>query len=332
MSGKKRVGKRIALLLAVIFAFSAASYLYFGSRSYVKVECITPETVNRTIYVTGLGYLKEGKRTGYYFDIPVKVEQVYVKVGDEVRAGDPLLKIDLKATELTAKMAAAGIISQESNSIETVSIIDYSKKVSGDIKEILEKIPEFVYAAYDCVISGVSVQNDEYSNPYSPLVTMSDRSIICAEITVDERDAEALEIGQQAIISGSALTGDYVAIVTSVAARATMSGTDATTSSKVDVRLELSGADDSLVINSLVRADISIGTVENLLIIPYEAVFFSDESDYVYINQNGIASKINVKTGRAFDDGIEIVTGISTGDKLIVSSKSELTDGCSIKE
>jgi len=316
----------------VIFVFSAASYLYLTAESYVKVKCITPEITNRTIFVTGLGYLKEGKRTGYYFDIPVKIEQVYVKVGDEVRAGDPLLKIDLKATELTAKMAAAGMISQESSSVETANILEYSKAISSDINEILAEVPETVCAAYDCVISGITVQKDEYSDPYSPLITMSDRSFLCAEVTVDERDAEGLEIGQKAIISGNALETDYIAIVVSVAARATMTSTDATTSSKVDVKLELSGTDDALVINSLVRADISIGNAENMLIIPYEAVSFSEKGDSVFVNENGYAVKKSVKTGRAFEDGIEIISGISAEEKVILSSKGTLTDGCRIKE
>jgi len=332
LSVRKRAGKRMFLLFAVILTFFTAAYFFFVSKSYVKVKCVTPTTMNKTLYVTGLGYLKEGKRTGYYFDVPVKVEQVYVKVGDEVRAGDPLLKIDLKATELTAKMAAAGIITQESKSVETANIIDFSQKISSDISEILDKIPETVYAAYDCIISGITVQNGEYSNPYSPLVTMSDRSFLCAEITVDERDAEAVEIGQKAVIRGSALNADYMATVISVAARATMASTDASTSSKMDVKLELLNSDHTLVINSLIRADITVGVAENILIIPYEAVIFSQQGDSVYIDQNGIAIKKAVETGRAFEDGIEIVSGISAEDKLIVSDQTKLTDGCRVKE
>jgi multidrug efflux pump subunit AcrA (membrane-fusion protein) len=100
----------------------------------------------------------------------------------------------------------------------------------------------------------------------------------------------------------------------------------------VDVKLELAAADNSLVINSLVRADIAVGTVENMLIIPYEAVIFSDDGDCVFINQNGVAVKKLITTGRAFEDGIEIVSGISTSDRLIVSSDKELKDGCGVKE
>ena len=332
LSGRKRVGRRIALFFAVMFIFSAASYVFFMSKLYVKVKCITPTVTNKTIYVTGLGYLKEGKRTGYYFNIPVKVEQLYVQVGDEVKAGDPLLKIDLKATQLTAKMAAAGIITKGSDSLETANIIEYSKKISGDVSDILKNVPEVIYAAYDCIISGITVQNGEYSNPYSPLITMSDRSVLCAEVTVDERDAKDLQIGQNAVISGSALNGDFRAAVISVAARATMAGTDASTSNKVDVKLELATADNSLVINSLVRADIAIGSVENILIVPYEAVVFSDDGDCVFINQGGIAEQKTITTGRTFEDGIEVVSGISADDRLIISAEGVLKDGCGVKE
>lgn len=332
MSGRKKFGKRIALLFTVVFACTLISYFSFTSKLYLKVVCITPATINKNIFATGLGYLKERKRTGYYFDIPVKVEQVYVKVGDKVKAGDPLLKIDLKATELTAKIAAAGIITQESKSVETANMIDYSKKITGNIREALDKIPETVYAAYDCIISGLSAENGEYSNPYSPLVVMSDRSVICAEIFVDERDANGLEIGQKATISGSALDKTYTATVISVAARATMASTDAVTSNKVDVSLELSGANDSLVINSLVKAEILKGVAENIIFVPYEVVHFNDQSDFVYVNENGKAVKKTVKTGRAFEDGIEIVSGITAIDRLILSSKGELKVGCGVRE
>ncbi|MCM8789123.1 MAG: efflux RND transporter periplasmic adaptor subunit, partial [Candidatus Omnitrophica bacterium] len=53
--------------------------------------------------------------------------------------------------------------------------------------------------------------------------------------------------------------------------------------------------------------------------------------NYVYIVENGMAKKVEVKTGQDFAGKIEVDSGISAGDKVVVFGKENLSPGSKVK-
>jgi multidrug efflux pump subunit AcrA (membrane-fusion protein) len=47
---------------------------------------------------------------------------------------------------------------------------------------------------------------------------------------------------------------------------------------------------------------------------------------YVFVNKNNVAVKTPVITGRMFDDKIEILSGLSEGDEIVVVGQNKLED------
>ena len=73
---------------------------------------------------------------------------------------------------------------------------------------------------------------------------------------------------------------------------------------------------------------------EKVLAVPSISVLKQEGTNqrYVFVNDNGKAKKINVKTGDRFDDLIELkVNGIQEGMELIVEGQANLKDGDSLK-
>ena len=66
----------------------------------------------------------------------------------------------------------------------------------------------------------------------------------------------------------------------------------------------------------------------NAILVPNIAIVKQTGTNdmYIYVNKNNIAIKTLVKTGRMFDDKIEILEGLSDGDEIIVVGQNKLVN------
>jgi len=65
--------------------------------------------------------------------------------------------------------------------------------------------------------------------------------------------------------------------------------------------------------------------------VPVKSIQKSEEGDYVYVAQNGVAKRKNVKAGNTYGGVTEILSGLAEGDQLITDGASDLEDGDKIK-
>ena len=72
-------------------------------------------------------------------------------------------------------------------------------------------------------------------------------------------------------------------------------------------------------------------TKSNSIVVPLKAIQLSEDGDYVYINNTGIAKKVNVKVGNTYEGKIEVLSGLKAGDQLITEGATEVEDGDRIK-
>jgi len=61
--------------------------------------------------------------------------------------------------------------------------------------------------------------------------------------------------------------------------------------------------------------------------IPLDAVVIGTEEQYVFIDENGAAKRVNVKTGDIHGDQVQILEGLSESDKVIVQGAKTLIEG-----
>lgn len=69
----------------------------------------------------------------------------------------------------------------------------------------------------------------------------------------------------------------------------------------------------------------------NSIIIPVKAIQKSEAGDYVYVDNNGRAKRVNVKVGATYGGQSEILTGLNSGDQLVSEGASEIEDGDKIR-
>ena len=64
----------------------------------------------------------------------------------------------------------------------------------------------------------------------------------------------------------------------------------------------------------------------NAILVPNIAIIKQTGTNnmYIFVNKNNVAVKKLVKTGRMFDDKIEIMEGLANGDEIIVVGQNKL--------
>jgi membrane fusion protein (multidrug efflux system) len=69
----------------------------------------------------------------------------------------------------------------------------------------------------------------------------------------------------------------------------------------------------------------------NTIVAPVKAIQKSEAGDYVFVNNNGIAKRVNVKVGATYGGQSEILSGLKSGDELVTEGATEIEDGDKIK-
>jgi RND family efflux transporter MFP subunit len=69
----------------------------------------------------------------------------------------------------------------------------------------------------------------------------------------------------------------------------------------------------------------------NTVSIPVKAVQRSENGDYVYVNENGVAKRKIVKVGVTYAGLSEILSGLKAGEQLITEGAADIEDGDKIK-
>ena len=98
------------------------------------------------------------------------------------------------------------------------------------------------------------------------------------------------------------------------------------------VTVEVSfGSEKTARLGSDVDVQITVDKKENVLRVPDLAVFEKGRKNCVYVVKDGKAVLREIKTGLEGEDYMEVVSGLSVGDKVILSPGDNISDGVRIK-
>lgn len=85
-----------------------------------------------------------------------------------------------------------------------------------------------------------------------------------------------------------------------------------------------------LTTQTLISSNDGSNTASDVFYIPLDAVIIGSESQFVYINDNGKAKKVEVELGEISGDQVAILSGLNYSDQIIVEGAKSLSDGQTI--
>lgn len=184
-----------------------------------------------------------------------------------------------------------------------------------DNAKIKAPISGFVYS--------ITVEVGDMASQQMPPVSLVDLSTMVLDIGVTEFDVNKIQKGQQVLVNiDAARETSFSAVVEWI------SPSPDQRLMTYPVRILIDNVGDFIKPGMFAQATLIIEEFPNVTIISSDAVIKTDIGDFAYvIDADGIAAKRTIKTGFSIDGKLEVLSGLASGDRLVVSGQTFLQNG-----
>jgi RND family efflux transporter MFP subunit len=360
---KMKIPWRFTRKQTIVAACCLVVVAFFAMRIYgyiVKEPVVSLEEIYRTegipvevadvsrgqmdIWKTFSGELKGILQAELTSDLSTRVVQLLHAVGDQVKKGDIIMKIDpsdpssmtvnfrqdqelylksLRDFERMKILYEAGAVSKQdfenARTAYDIATSDYNAS-----KESVE-IP----APFDGTLTDVNVNEGDRITSGMVLGTVAVTDRMRVDLTLSEEKAKMIAKGQPTRIVVNSPSGRDV----------TVSGMVESVSLSADpvtglfgVRVTFDNPDGKLTPGTVTRVQILVFSAPDALVIPASALMTEGDSNFVWIvDKKRIASKRMITVGWQGDDAVEIVAGANVGDRVVSKGQNMLTENALVK-
>ena len=260
------------------------------------------------------------------------IEKIYVEVGDRVRKGDTLVRMD--QNQLNTTRLAYANLQIEMNRVrmllesEAISQQTYDQtKLSFDqTAESLRFLEEntFVLAQYDGVISAKNYEDGELYAGAQPILRLTQINELKAYVNVPETYFPLVKKGMKVNVY-SDIYPDKVFPATIEIVYPTIDPASHT----FTLKLRIPNSSELIRPGMYVSTVLDLGRTE-ALVVPYQAVLrlIGSNNRYVFVDEGGVAKRVFVEIGERHDQTIEISSdSLKVGDPVVTTGQAKLVDG-----
>ena len=311
-------------------------------------------------FISASGTLESEKRAVISTRMMGYVTALNVQTGQKVRKGQLLVSIkndDLQAKKAQAEagvmQAQAGynsakkdwerftaLFKQQSASqkeLDNVTMQYQMAQAGFEAAKAMrnEVIAQFAYAnltaPFDGTVTETFVKQGAMANPGAPLVTIEGGGELQAVVSVSESDILKLKNGIVADVklksSSETLKGKVIEI----------SSSSQNSSGQYAVKLALEGKKDKALSGMFINVIFPIAkeestTTENeMMVIPKSAVITQGQLNGIYtVNAENIALLRWLRLGKTYGENIEVLSGLSAGEKYVLKADGKLFNGSKV--
>jgi membrane fusion protein (multidrug efflux system) len=261
---------------------------------------------------------------------------VLVEEGQQVRAGQTLVRLDSARAALQAAQSAAQLRKLEANFARSRQLADQKLLSANDNDQIrfdLENASavnraanlELAYANVTAPISGViasrSIKTGNFVQINTPIMRIVDVSRLEAVLNVPERELATLKAGLPVVLAVDAMPGrTFVGKVDRVAPVVDSgSGTFRVICAFEGGGLLQPGMFGRIKIDYDQRAD--------ALVVPRVALLEDEGDPAVFVVRGDKTARVPVKLGYLDGEWAEVRSGLKQGDQVVTAGKTALRDG-----
>lgn len=278
-------------------------------------------------------------------DVTSKTSNIVTRVrfadGQFVRARDVLVELDsaqARADLAVAQAAVTESTAQYKRSQELLSTQALSKSQFDQLTATKQANEARLAAARarleDTVIRAPfsgrvglrRVSVGSLINPGATITSLDDTSVIKLDFAVPENLVASLRTGLEVSASSNAYPGrKFVGTVASIDSRVDPN------SRSVSVRALLPNQDASLRPGMFLTVDLR-SERRTAMVIPEEALVPEQSSQFVFVVENGMAVKREVRIGARRPGSVEVLAGLTLGDRVVVEGTIRVRDGGPVRD
>jgi len=271
---------------------------------------------------------------------PGRVEWVGVTEGDKVEEGDVLIKIDLNSLAAAldraqanydmAKSTAERRRQLHSNRVLSKEELDQAetelRTAQSDLRTArVEYDQGIVRAPISGTIEAVHADPGEYVKAGDVVMDMVDSETLYINVNVPEMDIRFIRPGDKARVTVDAWPdAHWTGTVDFVSRKA-----DAATKT-FRVRVVVDNADGRIRPGMIARARFVRRMIPDAVTAPLFAVLDKGGERLVFVVEDGRAVARTVELGVIDDERVQILTGLTPGDRLIIEGQSLVEEGAEV--
>jgi membrane fusion protein (multidrug efflux system) len=294
--------------------------------------------INRNINVPG--NILPSENTDLHPEVSGRVVTLNFKEGSFVKQGTLLVKLfdadlqaQLKKLEVQLKVSEANEKRQkELLAINGTSQQDYDlanlsvSNIKADMELLKVNIAKTeLRAPFDGRLGLRNISLGAYITPSTNVTNIAQVSSVKVEFTVPEKYAVEMQAGKKITLKSTSSNKHYTASV--IAAQNSISSE----TRNLMVRALVSNAEGTLAPGSFVEVGIEVGDGKPAIMIPTQAIIPSTRNKNVIVAQNGKAVFTIVETGVRDSASIEIISGLSIGDTVVINGLLTIKNGMELK-
>jgi membrane fusion protein (multidrug efflux system) len=311
-----------------------------GPTPPVEVVTVARGSMSRTTTVTGA--VEPLHRVGVNAQIAGVLTEVLVEEGDRVSEGQVLARIDdreisaqVRAAEAQLRLAESTMERSEAlREAQVMTVAEYERD-RANLEAARAQLDQLrtrqSFATIRSPISGVVTERRLFAGdavaPQTRLFSIADLGTLIVRLPVSELDVGSLRVGEVVELRMDALPNQTF----EGRVRRVFPTADTTTRLvPVEVALLGEGARRARP-GYLARVTFQLDERENALLVPVNAVFGTAGAEAVYVVEEDKALRRPVITGLRQSDRIEILSGLTEGETVIVAGHNTLRDGATIR-
>ena len=343
---RRRVGSRgvaVATALVCFLALAGAWRIYFGPVAVATVNPTRGPAIE-AVYATGVVEAIDYSRFGS--TVAGRVTEVLVDEGDAVRKGDVVTRLDDLQAQARLRDARARLTMAESEiardqtlmnrgvlAVQTLERAQQERDQAAAAVDLFARQLED-YTVLSPLAGTVMKRNVEPGETVAADAVLFEiastaRKRVAAE--VDERDIAGVQIGAPIAAHADGFPDEvFEAKVTNIRRQ----GDAGARTFRVEADLP---ADTRLMIGMTVDVNVVVGQRDNALLVPAGAVAHGPSlggrpgAPYVFVVEAGRARRVDVKTGAVGASTIEIRSGLTDGDRVVVNPSDRISDGMPVR-
>lgn len=289
-----------------------------------------------------IGNLKSENSVVIAPEVAGKIEAVYVKAGQQVKEGDPLLTLDSAKSEAAVAEAQAfhkdelrklnefsklhkrGALTKTELDAQQASV-DVAKARLDAAKSDLDD--RFIKAPFNGTVGLVDITRGQLVSVGESLLHLDDLSQMQLDVNVPEQYLSELSKDIDVVANSKAWRGKtFEGKLSAVDSRVNND------SLNLRARIDINNDDRLLRPGMMMEATMGFAPTVSA-VIPVQAIEYSGTKRFVYlVDDKGIANRTEVKLGARIDNLVTVESGLEIGDRIVVQGLVSMRDGTKVND
>lgn len=265
------------------------------------------------------------------------IGKIYVKGGEVVREGEPLFELDdrqirAELKEAEARLTFTKLEYERASSLASKNFGSQQKLDDAKAKMLMAEAAvesqrvkldrTILRAPFTGLVSIHGLSIGAVVSPDKELATVVDISPMQVEFRIAAEYLKYINEGQrvEVFIDGYTQDKPTQGIISNIDAKIDPNA------HSVIVRALIPNKNANLRPGLFARVNVTVGSKDNTLIISTSSIMSNEGVEQVYKIFEGLAYKVDVRTGIQDGESIEVVTGLAPGDHIVAEGHAKIRD------